>query len=98
MELVTLAIGDMLGDSMYEVWLLTRRRREARRESLRARSCCRLSSRCSGVKDIRGGLEVSELVTLGGVRLGSDPWFSDEAVKSLWIMLSGDVLDSSGPA
>jgi hypothetical protein len=50
------------------------------------------------VKDIRGGLEVSELVTLGGVRLGSDPGFSDEAVKSLWIMLSGDVLDSSGPA
>lgn len=69
----TSGIGLIEGDSMYDVWLLTRRRRDSWRESRRARSCWRLSSRCSGVKTCRGGLEVKELVTLGGVRLGSDP-------------------------
>lgn len=41
---------------------------------------------------------MSELVTLGGVRLGSDPGFNDEAEKSLLRRLSGDALDSRGPA
>ena len=41
---------------------------------------------------------MSELVTLGGVRLGSDPAVMEPAAEKSWcIRPSGEVLDSMGP-
>lgn len=53
---------------------MVRRARTDDFESRRTWSRCLLSSRCSGVKVKRGGLEVKDLEVLGGVILGSGPW------------------------
>lgn len=71
--------------------LLVRRTRVMSLESRRALSCCRFSSRCSAVRDNRGGLDVKDRVPAGGVRLGSDSWPIEvrTALLELW--------DSRGP-
>jgi hypothetical protein len=56
---------------------MPRRARIEAFESRRARSRCLFSSRCSGVKVPRGGLPVTDLEVLGGVKLISDPWPTD---------------------
>lgn len=53
---------------------MARRARTEVFESLRAWSRCLLSSRCSGVNANRGGLEVNDLDSLGGVRLALEAW------------------------
>lgn len=72
-----------------DVWLLVRRMRAFSLESRRARSRCFLSSLCSGVKAVRGGLDVIDRATLGGVRLASDPWLVMEAKSLSMLELEG---------
>jgi hypothetical protein len=61
--------GDWLAEG-YAWLLIPRRTRTFVFESLLAWSRCRFSSRCSGVKIGRGGLDVKDLEPLGGgVRL-----------------------------
>lgn len=54
--------------------------------SLRALSLCRFISCSSGVMDPRGGLDANDLVSLGGVKLASEPLTSElrSVPRTLW--------------
>lgn len=64
-------------------------------DSRRTLSLCLLISCCSGVMDRRGGLEASDLVSLGGVRLASEPLTRElrSAPRILWFVAA----ESRGP-
>lgn len=47
------------------------------------------------MRENRGGLDVNDLVSIGGVRLGSDPWpIEDSALLRTELL---EAWDSSGP-
>lgn len=47
------------------------------------------------MREYRGGLDVNDLVSIGGVRLGSDPWPIEESALLRTELL--EAWDSSGP-
>lgn len=84
------------GESKNDVLLLSRFRRVLRRESRRARSCCLLSSLCSGFRCMCGGLEVTDRVEVARMGL-SVRWLLIDSVSRFEI-LSDECVDSRGPA